>query len=643
VAQLRLMRDARGRRAADDDGLPSPQGLSRWLDKWDEGGVAALLPKPSARPDEETKLWHPLATQYFARGQKPSLRWVHEQIEQRWQPALGPRPPSYDQIRRFFERYSTLKALQGRHTGSALRSRTHYVARDWSQYPAFFEVHADGWNTHFLVPREKDGKWETLEVWHFHCTRTRYVTPFGIGYSESRDVILAGLRECIRVGGVPAIWQTDSTGSVKNRQVSGFSKARVKGDDDGEDLQALADRLGVTVVHPQEVGNSQANGIAENFNTWLDRESRVLASYMNPDRHDEKTFVRVRRLLDQLEKAGERAATVGASDEERARPAQLRGQLERLGRGLVFASEAHARQWLQGLVQKWNERPHRGLPRVRDAATGRQRHMTPAEALEEALRDMRAAGQELHHLTEAQMTDLFREHRRKKVYRGAVTLHDQQRYSCPALAHIEGTEVLVVPNEMDAHQVWVKDLEGRLIGVAELQSAKFPRATTTVENADLKRAQARIRHREQQIEQIEREMAPLVLEHAPTGAALAGMWSQSIGLPAAADVVEVQARALPDPLPGPLPELRADAPTPTGRAVNLPPLRRPLAPHEDPEVIARVMREIDEAEARRAADMAAQMAKWHADVAAADAAKAAAAAPQQPPPADPSFDRAAAG
>jgi hypothetical protein len=178
--------------------------------------------------------------------------------------------------------------------------------------------------------------------------------------------------------------------------------------------------------------------------------------------------------------------------------------------------------------------------------------------------------------------------------------------------------------------------------VARIDGAVPGRLQSTRDAAQLKRARARVRSHERAIEQIEAALQP-VLEHAPTGAALAGMWSQSIGLPAVADVVEVQARALPDPLPGPLPELRADAPTPTGRAVNLPPLRRPLAPHEDPEVIARVMREIDEAEARRAADMAAQMAKWHADVAAADAAKAAAAAPQQPPPADPSFDRAAAG
>jgi putative transposase len=623
---LRESRSTQGRPSAG--GLVSLATLNRWYH------ADTLLPSAGPKPGR-AKPWHAPFFALTDRPQKPTLTVCHEQLLAAWRPEwadpAGSPPPSYDACWRAYRDRGEDEKLQGRHTGSARRARTYYRERDWSDFDPFEEVHADGWHTHFLAPREADGVWVALEVWHFHCVRTRFVPPFGIDYTENTDVILAALRECIQVGGVPAIWQTDHSGSVKKADVAGVRRGA--DEQDTEQLGSVADRLGITWLPPKEVGNSNANGIAEHFGTWLDEQSRTLATYMNPDRQDERTFVRVRRLLDRLERL-QRSGS--ATDPEQVR--SLRAQIEREGRGYLFASESDARAWLLALVPKWNHKPHSGLPSVRDPATGKRRHQTPTEALDAA----RRAGWQMVAMTAAQLNDAFRPHIRKTVRRGVVTLHNKQRYFCASLAAIEGHEVLVVPHEDDPTQVWIKRPTGELITVARIDGAVPGRLQSTRDAAQLKRARARVRSHERAIEQIEAALQP-VLEHAPTGAALAGMWSQSIGLPAVADVVEVQARALPDPLPGPLPELRADAPTPTGRAVNLPPLRRPLAPHEDPEVIARVMREIDEAEARRAADMAAQMAKWHADVAAADAAKAAAAAPQQPPPADPSFDRAAAG
>lgn len=634
VEHLRVARDQRGRRAAVDDGTPSLASLKRWYGTPD----AKLLPAPSARPDTRVRAWHAPFFALADRWQKPTLRSCYEQLLAAWrtewaEPVGGP-PPSYDACVRAYRARPEIDKITGRNSGSGLRNLTYHQQRDWLRYRPWDEIHSDGWHTHALVPRDVDGRWQAMELWHAICVSTKVVPPFSFAWSEHTDVITEHLREVIRLGGVPARWQTDSTGAVRKHEVSGRRKSangqRRIADDAAEDLDSLAGRLGITVLHPQTVGNSQANGMAENFNVWLDIECRALATYMNPDHHDETGFLRVRRLTVQL------ASARGNPERE----AELRDRLRVVGRGYVFTSEADAKAWFQALADKWNHKPHRALPRLRDAATGRLRHMTPLEALAAAV----AAGWEAKRLSEAQMADAFRPHIRKTVRRGVVTLHNQQRYFCRDLAMWEGHEVLVVPHEDDATQVWIKDTKGRLLCVAQLDEMLAPRAETTEAYSQRKRAEAQIRAREQQIEIIAaRQAAAAAIEHAPTGAALAGMWSQSIGLPAAADVVEVQARALPDPLPGPLPEQRADAPTPTGRAVNLPPLRRPLAPHEDPEVIARVMREIDEAEARRAADMAAQMAKWHADVAAADAAKAAAAAPQQPPSTDPNFDRAAAG
>lgn len=68
---------------------------------------------------------------------------------------------------------------------------------------------------------------------------------------------------------MPAILQTDSTKVIKN-------SPRFTTDP----MVALSERAGFTTkILPKEVGNSQANGICENFNTWLDKQSRELATY----------------------------------------------------------------------------------------------------------------------------------------------------------------------------------------------------------------------------------------------------------------------------------------------------------------------------------------------------------------------------
>jgi putative transposase len=622
---LQRARDARGRKADETRELVSVASLRRWY----QTPAQLLIPAPSSTLDVSPKNWH---TPFFAltdRKQKPTLAACHEQMLAAWRPEwsdpAGAPPPSYDACVRAYKRRSEIEKLKGRHSGSALRARTFYQHRDYSDLEPFEEVHADGWCSHFLMPREGSGKWQTLEVWHFHDAATRYVTPFAIGYSESTDVILAGLRECIRVGGIPARWQTDHTSSVKNAAVL-------------DEAVGLADRLGITWSPPQQAGNSQANGIAENFNTWLDRESRVLASYMNPRRMDERTFVLARRIMDRMERA--------QGDAEQL--AQLRQQLARDTKGHVFGSEAEARDWLQSLAHKRNHTPHTGLPRLRDTVTGRMRCMTPAEALAAA----RAAGWQPVQLSDAALADAFRTHLRKKITRGTVTLHNGQRYFAPGLADREGHEVMVVPHEDDARLVWVKDLDGRLVATATLVDAKGARLETTREHTKRKRAEARIRHKEQQIAQIEREMAPPAIDYAPTGAALEGV----IG---AAAAIEGDFRVLPDPLPVPAEPLGlslsvplsvpasqpeaapAPAPAPARQALDL---SKPAPPG------LTFMDYVQYAMARDDADRAAKEAAQDAALEAsfeAHKARLAAEASGQPLPDDDDtpdvFDRAAAG
>ena len=526
VATLRQSRDRRGR--PSPDGLPSARSLERWVAERREG--SELLPEKRTA-DMTVAPWYALAIALKQRPQKPTYKWIHEQIEAQWDTAWGNEPPSYDVVYRFFrQKMSRIEQLKGQHLGSSLRAHMFYQHRSGAGLAPFVEVHADGWNTHFTAPHPVTGEFVTLEVWHFHDVATRYVTPPSIGLSESFEVIAKGLENCIRVGGVPAVWQTDSTGSVKND--------RMKLDP----VASIAERGGIEIVHPQTVGNSQANGICENFNTYLDREARELATYQGA-KMDSLALKRVKKLTEKMVKA--------QRDGDMATRDAMKREAQRAGKGLVFESYDHARQWLLSKIEKFNRSPHSALPKISDPRTGKKRHQTPAEALAAA----REAGWEAVLMDEAHLVDLFRPHVRKTVRRGTVSPFGGQRYYHSDLPHYEGEEVMVAIDIMDAAQVWVKDLEGRLICVADFVEATGYRSMSMYEYALEKRARAQIKRKESQIEQIEQRMAAPAIE-APAAPVI------DIVMQLASEAVDAAAT----PATKPLPEvLQAEPVTPEDR------------------------------------------------------------------------------
>lgn len=143
--------------------------------------------------------------------------------------------------------------------------------------------------------------------------------------------------------------------------------------------------------------------------------------------------------------------------------------------------------------------------------TGRMEHMTPQQSLDAAI----AAGWQPVALTEAELVDEFRPHARRKVTRGTVTTRGGARYHHAELAHLEGEEVLVAEDRDDPGHVWVKDLEGRRIACAHLVAAVAPRTESMAEHSARKRAEAQIKRRERQIDDIEARIAPPAIEMLP--------------------------------------------------------------------------------------------------------------------------------
>lgn len=460
--------------------------LQHWKTAKKKRGRAA--PK-KVQPDMEAKPWHVLAVALKQRPQGSVIKWIADQIAENWKPEWGPTPPSYDVVCTFFrEKFSQIDQLKGRHTGSALAPYRNYTARTSAGMLPWQEVHADGWNTHFTAPHPVTGEFVTYEVWHAHDVATRYVPPFSIGLTETFEVIAKCVENTVRHGGMLTILQTDSTRVVKNSK-------RFKTDPS----VALADRVGFTIVHPQTVGNSQANGIAENFNTWMDREARELATYQGKGM-DSLTLKRVKKLTAKAVREQQQGDLDGY--------AAALAEAERMGKGLVLRSFEEACDWLEDKRQKWNAKPHSALPKIRDPENGKKRHMSPNEALAAALDE----GWKPDLLPEEYLVHLFRPHVKATVRREAVSPYGGMRYSAPGMGDWNGKEVVVAYDIMDWRHVWVKTLEGELICVADFQEASGYRTQSALEAAEEKRARAQIKHRQRQIDVIRERVATPVLE-----------------------------------------------------------------------------------------------------------------------------------
>ncbi|MBI5658080.1 MAG: Mu transposase C-terminal domain-containing protein [Nitrosomonadales bacterium] len=446
------------------------------------------------QPDMSIKPWHALAVELSNRPQGSSKRWIYNELVKQ----LGDQSPtSYDVLCVFFrEKFSQLDPLKGRWSGSALRSHKFYQKRTSEGLLPAEEVHADGWNTHFTAPHPVTGEFVTYEVWHFHDAATRYVTPYGLGLTEKFEVIAKGLENYIRVFGVPLIVMTDSTKIVRGS--ARFTK---------DPVRSIEERVGCTITHPKEVGNSQANGICENYNTsWLDKCSRELATYQSPDQMDELTYKRVKKITAEMVKAANKGDLIERDKKKR--------EAERMGKGRVFGSHAEAVEWLNATQTRYNNRPHRSLPKVR-GEDGKLRHQTPAEALAEHIANgwepaLMGETRENH---EAWLVDVFHPRTLVKVYREAVTPYGGMRYRNPdVLGHWNGKEVVVVYDVHDWQSVRVEERDGTLICVAQFAADTPYRAKTAYEDAEDKRARAQIRHKEKGIEKIRARNPGAVVE-----------------------------------------------------------------------------------------------------------------------------------
>ncbi|MEN8512124.1 Mu transposase C-terminal domain-containing protein [Burkholderia sp. RS02] len=450
----------------------SDRAIHRWCQAYAEGGDAALIPL-RREADMSIPAWAPYFLDRKNRYQGPEVVGAYREML-----SLLPgdiQKPSYTQVYRWFtEKYSNIDKKRGTTQGSSLNEHKFAHKRTSKGMLPMQENHSDGWGTHFTAPHPVSGKFVKLEVWHTHDVATRYVFEPSIGLSESMMVILGSLFNVIKTAGVPAVWQTDNTGSVKNDRVEFDPSASLKA------------RLGCEIVHNLP-GNSQANGICENFNKYLDRCARELATYTGKTM-DSLAAKRVHKITQKM---------VNAADSEERR--RLKREAERVGSGIVFDGHEQAVEWIRTKVREYNDRPHRALPKI-TGEDGRRRHMTPKEAWQRHIDQgwMPVA------LDADELRDAFRPHETVKVVRGCVRVFSQ-RYHDPMLEQFNGEPVQVAYDMDDGERVFVKDMTGRLICEAKFYSDRAYRPLSFYEYAMGKRADAAQKRLQVKMAEIERQ------------------------------------------------------------------------------------------------------------------------------------------
>jgi len=542
----------------------SKRTVQRWIELREKGGDDALIPRKRGK-DMSVPAWAPYFLEHMQRPQKPTLKSAYEAMEKQlkadgWKPHLGAGPlkareyPDYSTVTKWYKtKYSKLDAQKGRNTGSALNPfKFHHVRSAEGMLP-LQEVHSDGWSTKFYAPHPISGKWVTGEVWHSHdvATRKAYVHERSIGLSESTMVIMGSLYAVFVEDGEPLFWQTGNTGAVKNDRV------------EFDPVASMAARRSIEIVHNLP-GNSQANGIAESFNRYLQERAKELATYKG-DGQDSKTKIRIHKITNKLTKA---ASAADATEFNR-----LRAEAAKVGCGIVFSCWADAVAWVKQVVAEFNDMPHRSLPKISDPVTGKRRHMTPNERMEEFIAD----GWERKPLSGEELIDAFRVHEMKRVTRGCIQIMGQ-RYHHPELDHHNGEDVLVAYDIEDGSQVYIKNPAGAYLYTASFCESRSYRMQSFVEIALNKRVDKQLERLDTKKTAIEAQRPGYVID-APRSSqiVIGGRIIEHESISSQVEPVEVAVPQAKSVVYGELPRAREEIVNTKPTSKTIPRTERPVA------------------------------------------------------------------
>ncbi|WP_137972379.1 Mu transposase C-terminal domain-containing protein [Pseudomonas sp. F(2018)] len=418
----------------------SERTLKRWLADYRKHGEAGLAPA-RRKADLSVPEWAADFLRCYQRPTKPAVERAYAEFCTKYRGNT----PSIHQVRRFLDKLSPEARERGRYSAQELKAFQPFRRRTTKNLLPGDVYTADGHKFDSEVINPHTGKPHRPEITTVLDVATRRVLGVSIGEAENAIDVMFALRDAIQRGGMFALFYVDNG--------SGFAN---------EAVREVVDRLGGEMVHALPY-NSQARGLIERAHQtiWV-AAAKKLTSYIGADM-DKHAGTKVHRISRQ----------------------QLRDQ----GHTRLIPTMAEFMAAAEIEIEDYNNKPHRALAKIRDTETGRMRHMSPNEAWEAA----RATGWEPMLAPPELVNDLMRPQVVRRTVRGEITW-DGNRYFLNELRHIHGEDVRIAYDVRDASRIWVRTMDGELIGEALLDgNASDYMPLNRIEKARGRRAQGQLK------------------------------------------------------------------------------------------------------------------------------------------------------
>ena len=487
------------------DALPSPSTIKRWRQYRSKGGDIALAPVPRSRGSDPK--WLAPFWRYYGLPSKPSISWaLSKMIEEN----PSAKHPTLRTVQRFVAGMGEVAKNRGRMGSRELRKYRPYRARSFDELEPLDVVSADGHTFDAEVLHPNTGRAFRPEIGTVVDIATRRIVGWSVDLAENKLMVASAMRRLCE-SGIPAIFYVDRGAGYKNQDID-------------HELVGMLARAGISKEHSLPY-NAQAKGVIEriNLSVWV-RAAKGMPGYMGVDMDRE-----ARQKIHTLSRKAIRG------DDDVKQP---------LVEWDVFMDFAAAE------VAAYNARPHSSLPKARDPETGRKRNMSPDERWAQHLE----GGWEPVQADPTVIDDLWRPYSLRTVQRGLVRIGNGAYFS-KVLDHADmhGQQVQVGQDVHCMDRVWIRDMEGHLVCVAERdanKSAYFQQPI--VDAAKTKRAAAqikRLQHKEADLlanthagletyEPVESAMPDVTPEIAARMARIGGAPAASVE-PPKADVFEI--------------------------------------------------------------------------------------------------------
>lgn len=390
----------------------SERTLKRWLADFRAEGETGLAPA-RRKADMSVPVWAADFLRCYQRPTKPAVERAYAEFSSKHQGNT----PSIHQVRRFLEKLAPEARERGRYSPQELKAFKPFRRRITKNLLPGDVYTADGHKFDAEVINPRTGKPFRPEITTTLDVATRRVLGVSVGESENSIDVMHSLRDAIERGGMFALFYVDNG--------SGFANDAVR---------EVVDRLGGEMVHALPY-NSQARGLIERVHQtiWV-ATAKKLVSYIGADM-DKHAGTKVHRIS--------------------------RQQLRDHGVTRLIPTMTEFMDVASVEIEDYNNRPHRGLAKIRDPQTGRMRHMSPNEAWAAA----KTGGWEPMLAPPELVCDLMRPQVVRRTVRGEVSW-DNNRYFLDELRNLHGEDVRIAYDVHDASRIWVRTLAGELIGEA---------------------------------------------------------------------------------------------------------------------------------------------------------------------------------